>query len=106
MRSVDERLSQYCTSRFAASGSWREPTVTTFSMPNKLHVLPKIDKGISRLPTYGGLRYNRAPMDPRKLPIYALRADLTETLASGSRIIIEAPTGSGKSTQVPQMVLD
>ncbi len=52
------------------------------------------------------LRYNGADMDPKTLPIYELRAGLTEALESDNRIIIEAPTGSGKSTQVPQMVLD
>ena len=31
---------------------------------------------------------------------------LTRALAENNRVIIEAPTGSGKSTQVPQMVLD
>jgi ATP-dependent helicase HrpB len=45
-------------------------------------------------------------MDPQKLPIYELRAELTAALENENRIIIEAPTGSGKSTQVPQMVLD
>ncbi|HEY5653286.1 MAG TPA: ATP-dependent helicase HrpB [Pontiella sp.] len=45
-------------------------------------------------------------MDPKTLPIYELRPELTATLKSHNRIIIEAPTGSGKSTQVPQMVLD
>jgi len=45
-------------------------------------------------------------MDPKKLPIYELRDDLAEALKSESRMIIEAPTGSGKSTQVPQIVLD
>ncbi|MDF7808909.1 ATP-dependent helicase HrpB [Pontiellaceae bacterium B12219] len=45
-------------------------------------------------------------MDPKKLPIYELRADLSAALKNGNRIIMEAPTGSGKSTQVPQMVLD
>ncbi len=45
-------------------------------------------------------------MDPKKLPIYELRAELTASLESDNRLIIEAPTGSGKSTQVPQMVLD
>lgn len=45
-------------------------------------------------------------MDPKKLPIYELRGDLSAALETGNRIIIEAPTGSGKSTQVPQIVLD
>ena len=45
-------------------------------------------------------------MDPKKLPIYELRTDLADALRNENRIIIEAPTGSGKSTQVPQMVLD
>ncbi|MCF7847218.1 MAG: ATP-dependent helicase HrpB [Kiritimatiellales bacterium] len=45
-------------------------------------------------------------MNPRELPIYELRDGLAQALASEARLIIEAPTGSGKSTQVPQMVLD
>ncbi len=45
-------------------------------------------------------------MNPKQLPIYELCADLAEVLETQNRIIIEAPTGSGKSTQVPQMVLD
>jgi ATP-dependent helicase HrpB len=45
-------------------------------------------------------------MDPKQLPIYELRAGLADALQTGNRIIIEAPTGSGKSTQVPQIVLD
>lgn len=45
-------------------------------------------------------------MDPKKLPVYELRTELTEVLRNGNRLILEAPTGSGKSTQVPQMVLD
>jgi len=45
-------------------------------------------------------------MNPKQLPIYELRSELVDALANKNRIIIEAPTGSGKSTQVPQMVLD
>ncbi|HPR83843.1 MAG TPA: hypothetical protein PLD51_08295, partial [Pontiellaceae bacterium] len=45
-------------------------------------------------------------MNPKTLPIYELRNDLVAALKTDSRIIIEAPTGSGKSTQVPQMLLD
>ena len=40
------------------------------------------------------------------LPIYNIRDQLVEILRAGSNVIIEAPTGSGKSTQVPQILLD
>ncbi len=40
------------------------------------------------------------------LPIEALRAPLAEACARSRRIVMRAPTGSGKSTQVPQMLVD
>jgi ATP-dependent helicase HrpB len=47
------------------------------------------------------------------LPIYDLREPLAQALApaagrpaAGVRLIIEAPTGSGKSTQIPRMLLN
>jgi ATP-dependent helicase HrpB len=40
------------------------------------------------------------------LPIYELEASIVESLRSSSRLILQAPTGSGKSTQVPQILLD
>lgn len=45
---------------------------------------------------------------PSDLPIEALRADVLSALADPARpaLLIKAPTGSGKSTQIPQMVLD
>ena len=45
-------------------------------------------------------------MNPKTLPIYELRDELIESIRTESRLIIEAPTGCGKSTQVPQMLLD
>jgi len=39
------------------------------------------------------------------LPIYELDEEILAALASG-RVILQAPTGSGKSTQVPQILLD
>ncbi|HEY0944691.1 MAG TPA: DEAD/DEAH box helicase, partial [Opitutaceae bacterium] len=44
-------------------------------------------------------------MSPRELPIYELEAPLVATLHGAGRLIVQAPTGSGKSTQIPQMLL-
>jgi ATP-dependent helicase HrpB len=44
---------------------------------------------------------------PREdLPIFELEQPIVENLREHSRLIIQAPTGSGKSTQVPQILLD
>ncbi len=43
---------------------------------------------------------------PGQLPIYEIEQAIVESLKSHKRVIISAPTGSGKSTQVPQMLLD
>src|SRR5450432_2389475 len=45
-------------------------------------------------------------MTPRELPIYELEHDIVASLAAEPRLILQAPTGSGKSTQVPQILLD
>jgi ATP-dependent helicase HrpB len=45
-------------------------------------------------------------MSVRSLPISELREPLLSALAKQRRLILTAPTGSGKSTQVPQMLLD
>jgi ATP-dependent helicase HrpB len=44
-------------------------------------------------------------MSPRELPIYELESATVTTLRAGGRLIVQAPTGSGKSTQIPQMLL-
>jgi len=40
------------------------------------------------------------------LPIWKIHADILRTLHAGKRLVLVAPTGSGKTTQVPQMLLD
>jgi len=40
------------------------------------------------------------------LPIFELEHRLVAELKANSRLILQAPTGSGKSTQVPQILLD
>lgn len=44
--------------------------------------------------------------DPNSLPIWKIHADILRTLQAGNRLVLVAPTGSGKTTQVPQMLLD
>lgn len=45
-------------------------------------------------------------MSPRELPIWEVHDSLLAPLRTGNRLVLVAPTGSGKTTQVPQMVLD
>ena len=45
-------------------------------------------------------------MIPRDLPIYELENEIVASLAAQPRLILQAPTGSGKSTQVPQILLN
>ncbi len=45
-------------------------------------------------------------MPDNGLPIWRLHADLIRTLAEGNQLVLVAATGSGKTTQVPQMILD
>ncbi len=45
-------------------------------------------------------------MPSPRLPIWAIHSDILHALKTGNRFVLVAPTGSGKTTQVPQMVLD
>ncbi len=45
-------------------------------------------------------------MSHEPLPIYDLDEEIIAALRNGNRLVLEAPTGSGKSTQVPQILLD
>ena len=44
--------------------------------------------------------------DDLRLPIFRVEHELIDALKRDKRFVIQAPTGSGKSTQVPQMLLD
>jgi len=44
-------------------------------------------------------------MTPAELPIMAIRGPVLTALGQGNRLVITAPTGAGKSTQVPQFLL-
>lgn len=46
------------------------------------------------------------PVDVSRLPIYNAESDLLGAVSANRPVVLCAPTGSGKSTQVPQMILD
>jgi ATP-dependent helicase HrpB len=44
--------------------------------------------------------------ESRSLPIWQIHEPIIDTLRAGNQLVLVAPTGSGKTTQVPQMLLD
>jgi HrpA-like RNA helicase len=44
--------------------------------------------------------------DIEKLPVFAYRSAIIEAIEANQVVIISAETGSGKTTQVPQYILD
>jgi ATP-dependent helicase HrpA len=45
-------------------------------------------------------------MNPRELPVYRQKDKILEQLAKNQVIVVESPTGSGKTTQIPQILLE
>src|SRR5436190_13935585 len=43
---------------------------------------------------------------PTSLPIWQIHSSILGVLRAANRLVLVAPTGSGKTTQVPQMLLD
>lgn len=58
------------------------------------------------LPSRPAMRKNNrlVSLNPRQLPIYEIEPSLLDAVRSQRRVIVQAPTGSGKSTQIPQML--
>lgn len=48
----------------------------------------------------------QSSLSQKSLPIWQVESAILDALRSGNRLVLAAPTGSGKSTQVPQMLVD
>jgi len=46
------------------------------------------------------------PAMKNPLPVFSIRPELETAVRAGERVVLQAPTGSGKSTQVPGMLLE
>jgi HrpA-like RNA helicase len=51
-------------------------------------------------------RLRQISQDREKLPVFAFKAAILETVAANQVVLIAADTGAGKSTQVPQYLLE
>ncbi|UCB45485.1 MAG: ATP-dependent RNA helicase [Spirochaetota bacterium] len=45
-------------------------------------------------------------LDPKTLPVYRHREVIKSTLSKNQVVVVESPTGSGKTTQIPQILFD
>jgi ATP-dependent helicase HrpA len=45
-------------------------------------------------------------MNPRDLPVYKQKDKILDQLSKNQVIVVESPTGSGKTTQIPQLLLE
>ena len=50
--------------------------------------------------------YHRLLQTRKKLPVYQFLDDLLEKVAGSQSVVVEGETGSGKTTQIPQFLVD
>ena len=51
-------------------------------------------------------KHQHGPVESNKLPIIDQRAEILDTIRANQVVLLSGPTGCGKSTQVPQFILD
>src|SRR5688572_6474971 len=57
-----------------------------------------------RKSSHRSMRYSQRLLMNERLPIYEIETEIIAALRSRRRLVLQAPTGSGKSTQIPQML--
>jgi ATP-dependent helicase HrpA len=45
-------------------------------------------------------------MDPRRLPVYEHKSRIVDAIKTSQVIVVESPTGTGKTTQIPKILYD
>ena len=66
----------------------------------------KLNSGIPQVPPSGVAFHHEALSKRQELPIWANRADIIQAVAQNQVTLITGDTGSGKTTQVPQFILE
>ena len=75
-----------------------------YAMLQDLSIDDKLKK--SFLDQQGDKRYSEMQKFRQNLPSYAMRTELLEMIAENQVVVISGETGCGKTTQVPQFILD
>src|SRR5437899_2147952 len=86
------------------------PHVSSFTA-SRLHPArwcSEVDRGVAVFLVHFHFRLLRVgyAFMAERLPIYEIESAIVASVREHGRVIISAPTGSGKSTQVPQMLLE
>ena len=68
--------------------------------------IPACLQGIFRQELGFGCQLGGAKKDEVPLPVFDIRKELEERLRESGRVLLRAPTGSGKSTGVPVILLE
>ncbi|XP_053191129.1 ATP-dependent RNA helicase TDRD9 [Scomber japonicus] len=95
---------------FTSGTTFANIKLTEEAVERKLEELPSSDTGPSEVPGEGSLKGSTPPplasYEYPNLPITKNREELISLIENNSVVIVRGATGSGKTTQLPQYILD